>query len=94
MNNSYDFSGWATRANLRCSDGRTIMRDAFKDQDNNIVPLVWMHQHNDPNNVLGHALLKNKDEGVYAYCKFNDTEAGNTAKQKIKPLFYTICCVF
>ena len=84
MNNSYDFSGWATRANLRCSDGRTIMRDAFKDQDNNIVPLVWMHQHNDPNNVLGHALLKNKDEGVYAYCKFNDTEAGNTAKQLVE----------
>ena len=80
MNESYDFSGWATRANLRCSDGRTIMKDAFKDQDNNIVPLVWMHQHNDPNNVLGHALLKNKDEGVYAYCKFNDTESGQTAK--------------
>ena len=84
MNNSYDFSGWATRANLRCSDGRTIMRDAFKDQDNNIVPLVWMHQHNDPNNVLGHALLKNKDEGVYAYCKFNDTEPGKTAKELVK----------
>ena len=84
MNESYDFSGWATRANLRCSDGRTIMKDAFKDQDNNIVPLVWMHQHNDPNNVLGHALLKNKDEGVYAYCKFNDTEAGNTAKQLVE----------
>ena len=84
MNESYDFSGWATRANLRCSDGRTIMRDAFKDQDNNIVPLVWMHQHNDPNNVLGHALLKNKDEGVYAYCKFNDTEAGSTAKQLVE----------
>lgn len=77
---TYDFSGWATRNNLRCSDGRTIMKDAFKHNDGQTVPLVWNHQHNDPLNVLGHALLENRDEGVYAYCKFNETEAGKNAK--------------
>ena len=77
---SFDFSGWATKANLKCSDGRTIMKDAFKHNDGKTVPLVWNHQHNDPNEVLGHALLENRDEGVYAYCKFNDTETGKTAK--------------
>ena len=76
----FDFSGWATKANLRCSDGRTIMKDAFKNNDGQTVPLVWNHQHNDPNEVLGHALLENRDEGVYAYCTFNDTESGQTAK--------------
>lgn len=76
----FDFAGWATKANLKCSDGRTIMKDAFKDNDGQTVPLVWNHQHNDPNNVLGHALLENRDEGVYAYCKFNDSESGKTAK--------------
>ena len=76
----YDFSGWATRNNLRCSDGRTIMRDAFKDNDGCKVPLVWNHQHNDSNNVLGHALLENRKDGVYAYCKFNDTPSGKNAK--------------
>lgn len=76
----YDFSGWATKANLKCSDGRTIMKDAFKHNDGQIVPLVWNHQHNDTNQVLGHALLQNRDEGVYAYCTFNDTESGKTAK--------------
>ena len=76
----FDFSGWATKANLRCSDGRTIMKDAFKNNDGQTVPLVWNHQHNDPNDVLGHALLENRDEGVYAYCTFNDTESGQTAK--------------
>lgn len=76
----FDFSGWATKANLKCSDGRTIMKDAFKDNDGKQVPLVWNHQHNDPDNVLGHALLENRDEGVYAYCKFNDSESGRTAK--------------
>lgn len=76
----YDFSGWATRVNLKCSDGRTILKDAFKGNDGQTVPLVWNHQHNDPLNVLGHALLRNRDEGVYAYCKFNDTEAGKNAK--------------
>ena len=76
----FDFSGWATRANLKCSDGRTIMPGAFKANDGQTVPLVWNHQHNDPNNVLGHALLENKPEGVYAYCTFNDTEAGRNSK--------------
>lgn len=79
----YDFAGWATRNNLRCSDGRTIMRDAFKECDGKTVPLVWNHQHNDPVNVLGHALLENRDEGVYAYCTFNDTELGKTAKMQV-----------
>lgn len=76
----FDCGGWATKAGLRCSDGRTILRDAFKDNDGQTVPLVWNHIHNDPNEVLGHALLENRDEGVYAYCKFNDTESGQTAK--------------
>lgn len=76
----YDFSGWATRNDLKCSDGRTIRKDAFKNNDGQTVPLVWNHQHNDPLNVLGHALLKNRDQGVYAYCTFNDTEAGQNAK--------------
>lgn len=76
----FDFSGWATKANLKCSDGRTILKDAFKHNDGQTVPLVWNHQHNNPDEVLGHALLENRDEGVYAYCKFNDTESGQTAK--------------
>lgn len=76
----YDFSGWATRNNIKCSDGRTIMKDAFKQNDGQKVPLVWNHQHNDPNEVLGHALLENREEGVYAYCKFNDTDSGKQAK--------------
>ena len=76
----FDFSGWATKANLKCSDGRTIMKDAFKNNDGQTVPLVWNHQHNDPNEILGHALLENRDEGVYAYCSFNDTESAQTAK--------------
>ena len=76
----YDFSGWATKNNLLCADGRTIRKDAFKENDGKTVPLVWMHQHNDPNNVLGHALLENRPEGVYTYCAFNDTESGQNAK--------------
>lgn len=76
----YDFSGWATRNNIECSDGRTIMKDAFKQNDGQKVPLVWNHQHNNPENVLGHALLENREDGVYAYCKFNNTEAGQQAK--------------
>ena len=76
----FDFSGWATRNDLKCSDGRTIRRDAFKDCDGKTVPLVWNHNHNDPNNILGHALLKNRSEGVYAYGKFNDSESGKVAK--------------
>ena len=77
---TFDFSGWATRNNLKCSDGRTIMKDAFKYNDGQTVPLVWNHQHNDPLNILGHALLENREEGVYAYCKFNETESGKNAK--------------
>lgn len=82
--NKYDFAGWATRVNLKCSDGRTITKDAFKNNDGQVVPLVWNHQHNDPLNVLGHALLENRDEGVYAYCEFNDTESGLAAKQLVE----------
>ncbi len=76
----YDFSGWATRNDLKCSDGRIIRKDAFKANDGQTVPMVWNHQHSDPNEVLGHALLENRDEGVYAYGKFNETESGQTAK--------------
>ena len=76
----YDFCGWATKNDLKCSDGRTIRKDAFKDNDGQKVPLVWNHQHNEAFDVLGHAMLENRDEGVYAYCKFNDTESGKTAK--------------
>ena len=80
MGEKFDFSGWATKNDLLCSDGRTIRHGAFKDQDGQTVPLVWQHQHNDPANVLGHAYLRNRDEGVYTYCSFNDTEAGQRAK--------------
>ena len=76
----YDFSGWATKNNLLCSDGRTIRKDAFKDCDGKIVPLVWQHMHDDPTNVLGHALLENREDGVYTYFKFNDSEYGKHAK--------------
>lgn len=80
MDNTFDFCGWATRNDLKCSDGRVIRKDAFKHNDGQQVPLVWNHQHTDPNEILGHALLENRNEGVYAYCKFNDTESGKTAK--------------
>ena len=80
MDNNFDFCGWATRNDLKCSDGRVIRRDAFKHNDGQHVPLVWSHQHSDVNDVLGRALLENRDEGVYAYCEFNDTESGRTAK--------------
>ena len=79
----YDFSGWATRNNIQCSDGRTILKDAFKQNDGQKVPLVWNHDHNSPDNVLGHALLENRDEGVYAYCKFNDTPSGQQGKSLV-----------
>lgn len=84
MKDNYDFCGWATKNDLKCSDGRVIRRDAFKDNDGSIVPLVWNHQHNDAANVLGHAELQNRPEGVYAYCTFNETEGGNTAKELVK----------
>ena len=76
----YDFGGWATRNDVQCSDGRTIRKDAFKHNDGLVVPLVWNHNHDDPNNVLGHAMLENREEGVYTYGKFNDTEQGKNAK--------------
>lgn len=80
MAKKFDFSGWATKADVKCSDGRIIMKDAFKNNDGQTVPLVWNHKHDDVNEVLGHALLENREEGVYAYCKFNDTQNGKTAK--------------
>ena len=79
----YDFCGWATKSNIKCSDGRTIMPDAFKDCDGQSVPLVWNHQHDSLNNVLGHAVLKNCKDGVYAYCSFNDTDDGRRAKELV-----------
>ena len=81
---NYDFSGWATKNDLLCSDGRTIRKDAFKDCDGMVVPLVWSHIHNDPDNVLGHALLRNEPEGVRTYCTFNDTPRGRTAKALVE----------
>ncbi len=80
----YDFCGWATRNNIKCSDGRTIKKDAFKENDGQTVPLVWNHSHGEIYNVLGHALLENREEGVYAYCSFNDTELGKVAKEAVK----------
>lgn len=79
-----DFSGWATRNDLRCTDGRIIRKDAFKGQNGETVSLVWNHQHNSPDNVLGHALLENREDGVYAYCTFNDTESGRTGKELVQ----------
>lgn len=80
----YDFSGWATRNDLTCSDGRIIKKDAFKHNDGETVPLVWNHQHNTPDNVLGHAVLENREDGVYAYCEFNDSESGATARKLVE----------
>ena len=81
---NYDFSGWATVVNKKCSDGRTIMKDAFIDNDGAQVPLVWNHQHTEVENVLGHALLENRNEGVYAYCTFNDSESGKMGRELVK----------
>lgn len=80
----YDCAGYATKNNIKCSDGRTIRQNAFSEQDGEIVPLVWQHQHDDPSNFLGHALLENREDGVYAYCSFNETESGKTAKELVK----------
>lgn len=80
----YDFSGWATKNNILCSDGRVIRQDAFKHYDQKKIPLVWNHKHNAPENILGHAILENRPEGVYAYCSFNDTESGMRAKKIVK----------
>ena len=82
--NKYEFGGWATRNDIVCSDGRIIRQNAFKDNDGEVVPLVWNHQHNDSDNVLGHALLENRPEGVYAYLSFNDTEKGQNARKMVE----------
>lgn len=84
MGKKYDFSGWATKNDLLCSDGRVIRKDAFKDNDGQVVPVVWNHQHNDSMNVLGHALLENRNEGVYAYITLNDTDAGVNARKLVE----------
>lgn len=81
---NYDFAGWATRNNVKCSDGRVILQNAFQGNNGAIVPLVWNHQHDNPDCVLGQALLENRPEGVYAYCRFNGTESGNTAKELVE----------
>lgn len=81
---TFDFSGWATRNDVKCSDGRTIRKDAFKHCDGQTVPLVWNHNHSDEYSVLGHALLENRNEGVYAYCSFNNTDQGANAKELVK----------
>ena len=83
MGSTWDFSGWATRNDVKCADGRTIRRDSFIDDDGQTVPLVWQHDHNSPLNVLGHALLENRPEGVYAYGKFNNSDAGIQAKELV-----------
>ena len=80
----WDFSGWATKNDMLCKDGRTIRKNAFAADDGKTVPLVWMHQHNDPMNVLGHALLENREEGVYAYCSFNDSPYGQQGKEIVR----------
>ena len=80
----FDFCGYATKNDLRCADGRVIRHDAFKDNDGETVPLVWQHVHTDPTNVLGHALLENRDDGVYAYAKFNSTPKGQHAKEMVR----------
>ena len=84
MSKKYDFGGYATKIDLKCSDGRVIRKDAFKHMDGTIVPLVWQHMHNDPRNILGNALLQHRDNGVYALCTFNDTDAGKNAKQLVE----------
>ena len=84
MDRKYDFSGYATKNDIVCGDGRIIRHDAFKDSDGTTVPIVWQHIHDDPTNVLGHALLENRPDGVYAYCKLNDTERGKAAKELVR----------
>ena len=84
MKGKFDFSGWATRNDLKCSDGRTIRANAFSQNDGKTVPLCWMHDHDDPAKVLGHAVLENRKEGVYAYCEFNDSAAAETAKHAVQ----------
>ena len=80
----YDFSGYATKNDLKCADGRTIRKDAFKECDGITVPLVWGHNHGSPGDILGHAVLENREDGVYAYASFNDTESGKNAKELVR----------
>ena len=80
----YDFSGWATKYNVKCSDGRTILKHAFKEDDTKVIPLVWNHNHVEADNVLGHAYLEERDEGIYAYCSLNDTDQGKNAKELVQ----------
>lgn len=80
----YDFSGWATKYNVKCSDGRTILKHAFKEDDTKVIPLVWNHNHVEAENVLGHAYLEERDEGIYAYCSLNDTDQGKNAKELVQ----------
>ena len=81
--NDYDFSGYATRHNIKCADGRTIRSGAFKDQDGMEIPLCWNHEHDDPGKVLGHAVLESRKDGMYAYCYLNDSDAGRSAKEDV-----------
>lgn len=90
----YDFSGYATKVGVRCSDGRTILQDAFAHMDGKRVPLVYQHLHHDPKNVLGHAVLENRADGVYAYCSLNDTDSGKTAKALVKHGDITALSIF
>lgn len=94
MGKKFDFGGWATRNDLKCADGLTIRKDAFKDNDGQTVPLVWMHSHDDPENVLGHALLENRKDGVYAYCTFNNTDRGQHAKALVEHGDVTALSIF
>lgn len=84
VDKKFDFSGYATKNDLKCADGRVIMKNAFKHMDGKKVPLVWQHLHNDPDKILGHAILENRDDGTYTYCTFNDTPAGVNAKELVK----------
>ena len=81
---NFDFGGWATKNDLLCADGRTIRKDAFKDDDGRTVPLVWQHNHEDPTRVIGHALLENRPDGVYAYCSFNSTDIAQHVKELVR----------
>ena len=90
----YDFSGWATKYNIKCSDGRTILQHAFKDDNDKTIPLVWNHNHTDADNVLGHAYLEERDEGIYTYCSFNDTEQGKNAKELVHHKDITSLSIF
>lgn len=94
MGKKFDFGGWATRNDLKCADGLTIRKDAFKENDGQTVPLVWMHSHDDPENVLGHALLENRKDGVYAYCTFNNTDRGQHAKALVEHGDVTALSIF